>query len=149
MMPEPLMRPVTQQDCVDLLILLNTLSDQAKVFFHPHPFTMEALRKNLLSGDHYYVMAMGGTIVGYSFLRLFDTDIPSYGCCIRTGFDHHGYGTLMTRWTLAQASKLGYKKVILKVYLANLPALQLYRKVGFQEVAELEKTKELRMEIIL
>ena len=146
----PLIRSVEKRDVEELFNLLNDLDKKTKIFFHPHSFdydTIESICKS--KKDHYFVMILNKKIIGYSFLRLFGYEIPSFGIVIRKGFTGEDYGTFLTRWTIDTARKLGYKKVILKTYKENAAAQKLYKKIGFEITGESEDKKEYKMELKL
>jgi RimJ/RimL family protein N-acetyltransferase len=139
---------VQENDVDELYTLLNGLTDTAKRFFHPHPFDKQTIRTICSSeNDHYFVMLLDKRIIGYSMLRLFGYEIPSFGCCIRTGYEGQGYGTRFTIWALSKAKELGYKKIILKTYKDNIRALKLYQKTGFKITGENPDTNEFKMAI--
>jgi ribosomal protein S18 acetylase RimI-like enzyme len=143
-------RSLNQCDVDELFDFFNDLNDEAKLFFHPHEFDKNNLIDLCLSKkDRYFVMCLDDKIIGYSMLRLFGFDIPSYGCCIHPDFNGMGYGKELTRLTLETANKIGYNKVILKVNKNNKIAFNLYKKIGFKVVGENKETKEIKMEIIL
>lgn len=143
-------RPLSKNDVEGLYEMLNDLTDKAKRFFHPHLFDKNTLTKICKSKeDHYFVMVLDNTIIGYSFLRLFGYEIPSFGCCVRRGYEGKGYATMLTIWTINKARQIGYKKVILKVYKENEIAFKLYKKTGFKVIGEIEDTGEIKMELLL
>jgi len=145
-----LIRDIEERDAKEIFALLNDLAEKTKTFFHPHSFdydTIESICK--LKKDHYFVMILNKKIMGYSFLRLFGYEIPSFGIVIRRGFTGKGYGKILTRWTIDKARELGYKKVILKTYKENIPAQRIYKKIGFKITGESEDKKEYKMEIEL
>jgi len=143
-------RGITEDDIDELHSLLESLSEYAKKVFHPHPFDLETLKNNCKSkNDHYFVMTLDNKIIGYAMLRLFGYEIPSFGCCIRTEFQGKGYGLLLTKWTVEKAKKLNYKKVILKTYKDNIPAMKIYKEAGFTIIGETEDKKQYKMEINL
>jgi ribosomal-protein-alanine N-acetyltransferase len=143
-------RPVNGGDVDEVYELLNDLTEQSKHFFHPHLFDRKTIVDICSSGrDHYFIMTVNGKIVGYSMLRLFGYSIPSFGCCIRNGYERRGYGTMLTRWTLEKAKELGYTKVILKVYEDNIIAFRMYKKIGFTTIGKNVKTNEIKMAINL
>jgi RimJ/RimL family protein N-acetyltransferase len=141
-------RTVEEKDAEELHDLLKHLDKKMKVFFHPHGFDYETIKKICLSkNDHYFVMILDNRIIGYSFLRLFGYETPSFGIVIRNGLTGKGYGMHLTRWTINKARELGYKKVILKTYKENIPAQVIYQKIGFRIVGETEDKKQYKMEI--
>lgn len=139
-------RSVTGNDANDLYTVLNSLSKEAKKFFHPHPFDKKTIKKICTSTkDHYFVLTLNKKIVGYSMLRLFGHSIPSFGVCIRDGYEKHGYGEMMTEKTIQKAKEFGYTEVILTVHKENAPALELYKKIGFTTMYQDLKTGEIKM----
>lgn len=147
---EPLIfRSFGKKDAEEVLDLLQNLSVKNKKIFHPHNFDLETLIKNLNSTDQYFVLILKDKIIGYSFLRLFGYEIPSFGCCIRKEYESKGYGTILTKRTIDKARALGYKEVILKTYKENINAQKIYKKLGFKIVGETEDKKEYKMELDL
>lgn len=145
-----LIKNIEEKDAKELFILLDDLDEKTKFFFHPHSFdydTIESICKS--KKDHYFVMTLNKKIIGYSFLRLFGYETPSFGIVIRRGFNGKGYGKILTKWTIDKARELGYRKVILKTYKENIPAQRLYKKIGFKIIGESEDKKEYKMELEL
>lgn len=143
-------RVFTQNDVDELYELLDTLSTEAKMFFHPHPFdkkTLQQISKSMT--DHYFVLRIHKKIIGYSMLRLFGHPTPSIGICIRNGFENKGYGKLMIEKTIQKAIELGYKEVILTTHTENTRAKNLYQKIGFDVMTHNHETGEIIMKKIL
>jgi RimJ/RimL family protein N-acetyltransferase len=145
-----MIREIQQTDTEELFSLLNSLDEQTKSFFHPHPFDFTTIRE-ICKGkqDHYFVMVVGKKIMGYSFLRLFGYKVPSFGIIIKNEFSGKGYGTILTQWTVEKAKALGYEKVILKTYKENLRAKRIYEKIGFKTVGVTEDNRQFLMELNL
>ncbi len=145
-----IIRSVKENDCKKLFNFLKELDEKIKYFFHPHPFDLETIINICRSKkDHYFVMFFKNKLIGYSFLRLFGYEIPSFGLIIRQGFTGQGYGLFLTNWTIKKAKELGYKKVILKTYIENIPAQKIYNKVGFKIVGITKDKKQYKMELLL
>ncbi len=142
-------RFLEKNDVYEVLEILLNLSEKNKEFFHPHDFNVETLNENLNSSDHYFVLTLNNQIIGYSFLRLFGYETPSFGCCIRNGYEKKGYGTIITKLTIDKARELGYSKIILKIYKENTPAQKIYKKLGFKTIGETEDKKQYKMELNL
>jgi RimJ/RimL family protein N-acetyltransferase len=140
-------RSFKKKDVKEVLILLNSLSKKNKEFFHPHAFDEKTLLKNLNSDDHYFVLTLDEKIIGYSFLRFFGYEIPSFGCCIRKGFENNGFGTIITDFTIKKARELGYNKIILKTYRENTFAQKIYNKLGFKITSETDDKRQYKMEL--
>jgi RimJ/RimL family protein N-acetyltransferase len=143
-------RLVKEEDFNELYDLLNNLPENVRTFFHPHAFDLQTITEICTSKkDHYFVMEQNNKIIGYSFLRLFGYETPSYGCCVRNGYQGIGYGTVLTQETMKKAKELGYHKVILKVYKENVAAFKTYENIGFKIVGETDDKRQYKMEINL
>ena len=139
-----LFRKATSSDAVQLSKMLNQLSDQDKRFFSPHAFDVQTLRE-LCSNTHdfYFVLVKNNQVIGYSMLRCFRTDTPTFGCCIHPDHRGNGYSSILMQETLAAAKHYGFSKVILHVHTDNTVAYHLYEQHGFTPVCtqvRMEKT---------
>ena len=145
-----IIKELKENDVRELFNLLNELDEKTKSFFHPHPFDIKSINDICKSKkDHYFVMFLKNRLIGYSFLRLFGYDVPSFGIIIRKGYIGRGYGTFLTKWMMNKAKDIGYNKIILKTYKDNLPAKRIYDKVGFKIVGLTENKKQYKMELLL
>jgi RimJ/RimL family protein N-acetyltransferase len=145
-----IIRSLEENDARELFGLLNNLDEKTKEIFHPHPFDYETINNICKSKkDHYFVMILDEKIIGYSFLRLFGYETPSFGCCIRKGYEKKGFGTILTKWTTDKARELDYKKVILTTYKENIVAQKIYEKIGYKIVGETDDKKQYKMELKL
>ena len=143
-------RDLEEKDAKGLYDFLNELDKKTKNYFHPHSFDFKTILDICKSKkDHYFVMFFDDKLIGYSFLRLFGYEIPSFGIIIKKEYTRRGYGAFLAKWTIEKARELGYKKVILKTYKDNTAAQKLYEKFGFQIAGETEDKKQYKMEIIL
>jgi len=61
------------------------------------------------------------------------------GIAVKFGYRRLGIATKLMETLLQEAKKHGLKVIILDVYEKNLPALGLYRKMGFKEVGRIPK----------
>ncbi|MCU0850651.1 MAG: GNAT family N-acetyltransferase [Candidatus Thermoplasmatota archaeon] len=143
-------RTITKNDIDDLYEFLIALSTDAKTFFHPHKFDKKTLKQIYSSTkDHYFVLIKEKKIIGYSMLRLLGYNTPSFGVCIRNGYEHRGYGQLILDQTIQKAKQLGYQEVILTIDKENIRALNLYQKNGFEVIKSNLKTSKIKMKKIL
>ncbi|MBN2602961.1 MAG: GNAT family N-acetyltransferase [Candidatus Thermoplasmatota archaeon] len=123
-----------------LLEKLIKLDSKEKFYFNPHPFKKEQLTKNYFTmknkkDDFYFVLINpdNNDIIGYSMLRTFGKfEIPTFGIVIFPPYRGKNFGNTLTKLTLQQAQKIGYKKVKLRVNWKNKAALMLYKKNGFK-----------------
>ncbi len=111
------------------------LESDVQRWFHPHPFTVEEIDKitSYQGLDQYYVLTVGAEIYAYGLLRGWDSgfEVPSLGVVINPIFRRLGLGFLMIDFLHFIAWNCGAKKVMLKVYLDNMPAIRLYTKMGY------------------
>jgi len=143
-------REIKKEDVKDLYDFLDNIDDKTKEIFHPHSFNMNTITEICNSiKDHYFLMFLNENLIGYSFLRLFNTQIPSFGIIIKKTHSGKGYGTFLTDWTVEKARQLGYDKVILKTYKNNIVAKKIYEKIGFKIIGETKDKKQYKMEKIM
>lgn len=116
---------------------LNT--SKSNLTFHPHPFdndTAEALCEAWeYDEDLYYVMDYGDQILGYAMLRGWDEgyiNAPSLGIAIHPEYRGKGLSKLFMDFLHKSAEAKGAERVILKVYKDNIPAVKLYKKIGYK-----------------
>lgn len=104
-------------------------------FFHPHPLTLdEAQRRTHYAGrDLYCVLLTGSEVVGYGMLRGWDEGfvVPSLGIALDSAYRGRGYGRLLMEFLHVAARDRGATRVRLKVHEDNVPALELYRSLGY------------------
>lgn len=131
-----MLRELQEKDIDFLLEKLNSLSDEDKKMYHPHPFTPEVFFELLKKDyDYYFVLEKNGIIVGYSMLRTFNKyEIPTYGQIVWQEHRGKGYGSEILIETLKEAVKIGFNTIKLKVYQHNKVAYNLYIKHGFKEI---------------
>ena len=143
-------RDIEEKDATELFNFLNNLDEKTKSFFHPHSFDFKTIFEICKSTkDHYFVMFFDDKLIGYSFLRLFGYEIPSFGVIIKDDFTGKGYGTILTKLTIDKAREIGYKKVILKTYKENNTARKVYENLGFKITGETMDKKQFKMELFL
>jgi len=110
--------------------------------FHPHPFTdEEAERLSRYCGqDLYYVLLDGSQILGYGMLRGWDEgyQVPSLGIALHPAARGAGLGMTLMHFLHGAAKSRGAARIRLKVYPDNLPAITLYKSLGYRFAAEEE-----------
>jgi ribosomal protein S18 acetylase RimI-like enzyme len=120
---------------------LQKLSEEDKRFFNPHNFDIDSV-KSLPNekGNHYYLFYNeAGEFTGYGMLRTFGKHhIPTLGCLIWQQYRGRGNGTKLVKELLAEAKKLHYHGVRLRVSPDNKTAYNAYKKTGFKKMAKRE-----------
>ena len=113
-------------------------------FYCPYPLTREQAALNAQAADGPFRVTLVAEepqtrrIVGYAWYRWKDENSPksTFGICIRRGYQEAGTGrALMTR-LLEIARTVGPAIMGLTVQVANPRGVALYRKMGFEVVAE-------------
>ncbi len=108
--------------------------------FHPHPFTQsEAHRISTYPGaDLYYVATTGREVLAYGMLRGWDQgfETPSLGIAVHPQQRGTGLARAFMLFLHAAARGRGARRIRLKVYPDNLPAVRLYTSLGYQIVGE-------------
>jgi ribosomal protein S18 acetylase RimI-like enzyme len=113
-------------------------------FYYPHPLTREkALEKAAMQADavnHVCIVGVDadGRIVGYVWYAWADaTSVCShFGACISPPYQNCGAGQALMRRLLDIARDVGPARMGLTVQMANVRAVALYQKMGFQVVRE-------------
>lgn len=111
-------------------------------FFHPHPMTEEeAIKRYTYDGkDLYYIATNGETVLAYGMLRGWDEGytIPSLGIFVDRSVRGTGLAKAFMHFLHAAAKAKGAEKVRLKVFPDNLPAVGLYKSLGYEFQEERE-----------
>jgi ribosomal protein S18 acetylase RimI-like enzyme len=131
---------LTLGDADDLVRFFAAVSadDEVRQFFHPHPLTADYARELCarVAGcrDRYYLARFEGRPVAYSMLRGFDEGylVPSFGCCTLADLRDAGLGGALLMHAVEESRRLGASTLRLTVSRANLRAVALYRRCGFQ-----------------
>jgi ribosomal protein S18 acetylase RimI-like enzyme len=80
--------------------------------------------------DSFYFYFKDGILVGSI---LFTNDFIQ-SLCVSGDYQRKGYGSLLTQYGINRALKKGYKIINLLVFDDNLPAINMYKKIGFDTV---------------
>lgn len=117
-----------------MYFFLNNVHDYN--FFHPHQLTWGALKTILFtkSKDCYLLMVDKGLILGYGLLRGWDEGfkIPSLGILIDKNNRGKGLSKILVNKLHEIAKERGSDKIRLSVYVDNLKAISLYKKLGYK-----------------
>ncbi|HSK54996.1 MAG TPA: ribosomal protein S18-alanine N-acetyltransferase [Jiangellales bacterium] len=86
------------------------------------------------SSRTYVVAESDGQIVGYAGLWAHGEAADVQTVAVAPGGQRRGTGTLLVEALLDDADRRGVGEVVLEVRADNIPALELYRAVGFERV---------------
>lgn len=107
-------------------------------FFHPHPFSREAIEPLVESRDEYWLFVKGEAVVGYGMLRGWEEGyaIPSLGIAVADTHRGHGHGERIMHFLHGRAGERGATRVRLTVEAENHAARALYRKLGYRQAVD-------------
>lgn len=118
------------------------LAPATRALFLPHAYDAGTLaryvERHAAGRDRIFVLGRGAEIVGYFFLWEFDQPVPLLGIGLADAWQGQGLGEPMLRLLLDEATGAGREGLELTTVTANARALQLYRKVGFELVGEVD-----------
>lgn len=77
----------------------------------------------------YFIIENGDIIGSVLFIKNYIQSL-----CINKKYQRKGYGTRLTKYAVNKILSNGYKEIVLKVMEGNIPALNLYKKLGFKIV---------------
>jgi RimJ/RimL family protein N-acetyltransferase len=89
-----------------------------------------------------YVVEVDGELVGNAEIRKQvgrKSHLGTLGVSVKSDFRRKGIGARLIEKVMSEAKKQGLKIVILQVNETNLPAITLYRKLGFKETGRIPK----------
>ena len=87
----------------------------------------------------YYVLEDQGTIAGYAGLWHVLDEGQITNIALLKKYRGQGYGELLLRVLMEEAWKRDCKDIFLEVRFSNMPALALYRKLGYEVVSVRKK----------
>ena len=125
-------------------------------------FFLEELDKWVLENPHEAILAKGGAILmatwdgviagTVALIRVSDGEYEFAKMAVDEGYQRRGLAEALSHAAFAKARSLGAKKVSLYSQTSLVPAINLYRKLGFVEVpmdSHLYKRANIKMERIL
>ncbi len=118
---------------MELADLDRVLSIEQRV--HQHPWTRGNFIDALNSGNLCQVYEAQQKLVGYAVLMTVVDEMHLLNISIDSEFQRQGQGAALLDEMLNVARSLPMQRVLLEVRRSNVPALGLYRKAGFSELA--------------
>ena len=130
-------RPLHQEDGVELSRLLEKQSPDYRADFHPFPDEGAEAMAELLSSarkDRYRAVIFEDEWVAFYMLRGWDAgfDRPSFGLLVDEARSGRGIGTLCLHAAMAECRLAGADSCMLKVARENLSARKIYERAGFR-----------------
>jgi ribosomal protein S18 acetylase RimI-like enzyme len=105
-------------------------------YYHPFELTADVAddQCNRRDSDLIYIVAIGRRIIAHGMLRGWEEGykVPSLGIIVHPSYTGQGIGSMFMRFLHLAAWFKGAKAVRLSVYKANTPAVNMYRKFGYE-----------------
>jgi ribosomal-protein-alanine N-acetyltransferase len=97
------------------------------------PWSFEMLYDDICAnkGTVYYVVELGGRIIGYGGMWIIVDEAHITNVCIHPDYRRQGYATLLMKKLCDKAESLGADNMTLEVRISNHDAMHLYKKCGF------------------
>jgi ribosomal protein S18 acetylase RimI-like enzyme len=102
---------------------------------------LQAKSRSLLALD-------GKRVVGHVILCPISDASVEYTIFVHQDYRQRGVGMAMTRLALDWVSEMGFAEVFLTTELSNVPALNLYRKFGFQSQSVFGDECEMKVNVV-
>lgn len=125
---------------LNIVIEKMTLADLDRVLeieqlSYPTPWSRRAFRSELTENSyaHYFVARHQGQIVGYFGMWVILQEAHITNIAVHPDFRRQGIGEELLRFAFEKAKELGANKMTLEVRVTNIPARNLYKKMGFVE----------------
>ena len=142
-------RGLTPNDTALLADFFSVIAsdEEASIYFHPHPFDVEAARticdRRDPNGDEYFAAFDGDRMVGYGMARGWAEgyDVPSFGVYVHPEERGRGIAASLLSWAIERAKDRGAPSIVLKVYPENARAVRFYKTRGFEFSGETMDTQ--------
>lgn len=124
---EALVRPMELKD-------VDEVWDIEKLSFSL-PWSRESFEQEMNSNDkaRYIVAALGDTIVGYGGMWFIIDEAHITNIAVHPDYRQRKIGEMIVEGMLRTAKESGIISLTLEVRVSNTPAINLYRKLGFEE----------------
>lgn len=137
------LRTPKPSDLDDMLALINSLVEEKAQIMVTEKVTRkqetECLHELLLQLEadrvFFVVAVLGDLIIASADLQTAGEQMGSIGLVVKSGFRGMGLGTEILQIMNDHAKSVGIKPLIVNVFVTNTPAIRLYSKMGFTELA--------------
>lgn len=104
-----------------------------EVISYPTPWSRRAFESELTENDyaHYYVARQEGEIIGYVGMWVILNESHITNIAVHPDHRRQGVGRKLLETMFEEAKEKGANKMTLEVRISNLPAQDLYKKLGF------------------
>ena len=120
---------------------LHSILEIERTSFHS-PWPAHVFLEDIKSENAITVVALGGQtlmsvacVVGYAVAWIAHTELHIGNIAVKKGFRRQGTGERLLQELLQRGTMKGIQLATLEVRVSNKPAIRLYQKFGFQEIA--------------
>jgi len=137
-----LIRPLSTTDAEAMVTFYAGIPRGDQRHYYPHPLDREHALQNAARAESPHevvlVLDVDGVISGYAWYRWDNDDAEKsdFGICIARPYQELGVGKLLMTRLLEIAKVIGPSIMCLTVQHANVRAVKLYTKMGFQPIRE-------------
>ncbi len=125
--PRYAFRPMQMEDLDEVMAIENVV--------YTHPWSRGNFSDSLNAGYSCWVLEEDGEMIGYSVLMLAMDEAHLLNISIARHRQQQGMGRALLEKMLAIAHSHGALHMFLEVRVSNRPAIALYEKMGFNEMA--------------
>lgn len=124
--PGGLFRPMTEGDLAQIMEIERRA--------YPYPWTQGILRDCIRVGYTCWLYEVDAVIQAYGVMSVAAGEAHVLNLCVRPESQRQGLGAKMLKQLIALARRHGADTLLLEVRPSNLPAVNLYQSLGFNEV---------------
>jgi ribosomal-protein-alanine N-acetyltransferase len=103
---------------------------------YEHPWTKRIFVDCMRSGYQNWVLANKQSIAAHGVMSVAIGECHLLTLCVHPDYQRRGYGRKLFNLMLDRACKLEAEVCFLEVRLSNIPAIDLYRSMGFRQIGE-------------
>ncbi|MGB9791461.1 MAG: ribosomal protein S18-alanine N-acetyltransferase [Thermacetogeniaceae bacterium] len=101
----------------------------------PTPWSQQAFLNELKNKFAVYFVAVHeGKLVGYAGMWLFSGEAHVTTIAVHPDFRRRGLGKMLMKTLIAYATERGADTMVLEVRPSNIPAINLYKSLGFRNI---------------
>ena len=124
--PGGLFRPMTEGDLAHIMEIERRA--------YPYPWTQGILRDCIRVGYTCWLYEVDAVIQAYGVMSVAAGEAHVLNLCVRPESQRQGLGAKMLKQLIVLARRHGADTLLLEVRPSNLPAVNLYQTLGFNEV---------------
>lgn len=146
------------EDAQEILTAEREIAEEPGLFCsQPSELKLESVIKTITASENgeglYLVAECAGVLAGHAFLEPHSIQsmrhVADLNIAVHVGWQKKGIGTMLLKHMIEWAKNSGVlRKIQLNVRATNLPAIALYKKMGFEEEGRLKKQVKVREDYV-